>query len=90
MQVLQVMIKNGMIAAYQSNASLNRRMKLSNATSGEQWVPMSEAAQAVNVNLSKISRLASQKKIKSQTNPYDERTKLVDLNEVKRYFRIQA
>ena len=53
------------------------------------WVPMSEAAKAVGVNLSKISRLATQRKIQSRSTPYDERIKLVDLNEVKRYFRVE-
>jgi hypothetical protein len=55
----------------------------------EEWVPMSEAAKIVGVNLSKISRLASQGKIRSQNNPYDERTRLVDLVEVKRYFHFK-
>lgn len=60
------------------------------ASQQEQWVTMSEAAKEIGVALSKISRLAAQGKIKSQTNPYDERTKLVDLVELRRYFRIKA
>lgn len=54
-----------------------------------QWVTMSEAAKEIGVNLSKISRLASQGKIKSQVNPFDERTRLVDLDELRKYFRIE-
>lgn len=55
----------------------------------EQWVTMSKAAKEIGVTLSKISRLAAQRKIKSQTNPFDERTRLVDLVELRKYFRIQ-
>jgi hypothetical protein len=58
-------------------------------TEQQEWVPMSEAAKAIGVNLSKISRLASQGKIKSQNNPYDERTRLVDMVEVRKYFRVK-
>jgi hypothetical protein len=58
-------------------------------STSEQWVKMSEAARQMGVPLSKISRLASQQKIKSKNDPFDERTKLVDLNEVKRYFGIE-
>lgn len=54
----------------------------------EQWVTISEAAKEIGVTLSKISRLATAGKIKSKTNPYDERTRLVDLVEIRKYFRI--
>lgn len=52
----------------------------------EQWVTMSEAAHEIGISLSKISRLASVGKIKSQSNPYDMRTRLVDLMELKEMF----
>ena len=56
--------------------------------SEDEWVTMTQAAKEIGVTLSKISRLASLKRIKTQYNPYDERTKLVDLNELKRLFKI--
>jgi len=52
----------------------------------EQWVTMSEAAAEIGVSLSKLSRLAALGRIKSQKDPYDERTKLVDLVELRRMF----
>ncbi len=52
----------------------------------EQWVTMSEASAEIGVSLSKLSRLASLGRIKSQKDPYDERTKLVDLVELRRMF----
>lgn len=52
----------------------------------EEWVTMSEAAAIIGINLSKISRLAATGRIKIQRNPYDERTKLVNLNELKEMF----
>jgi hypothetical protein len=58
-------------------------------TDQEQWVTMSEAAREIGVTLSKISRLASQGKIKTQANPFDERTRMVDLIELRKYFRIK-
>lgn len=54
--------------------------------SDEQWVTMSEAAKAIGISLSKISRLAAVGKIKSQDNPYDMRTRLVDMDELKQMF----
>jgi hypothetical protein len=52
----------------------------------EEWVTMSVAARTIGISLSKVSRLAALKRIKSQSNPYDERTKLVDLNELRAMF----
>jgi len=52
----------------------------------EQWVTMSEAARTIGISLSKVSRLAALGRIKVQENPYDERTKLVDLVELRAKF----
>jgi len=52
----------------------------------EEWVTMSEAAAQIGISLSKISRLASLSRIKTQKNPYDERTKLVNLDELREMF----
>lgn len=50
----------------------------------EEWVPMSVAAKDVGASLNKISRLASQGKLQTKTDPFDERVKLVNLQEVRR------
>ncbi len=52
----------------------------------EEWVTMTEAAEKIGVTLSKISRLAALGRIRTQNNPYDERTKLVDLVELRKMF----
>lgn len=53
-----------------------------------QWVSMSYAAKVAKVSLNKISKLVKNKTIKFDTIPQDDRIKLVDLDEVKRYFKI--
>lgn len=57
----------------------------------EQWVTMSEAfaklkSEGINVSLSKLSRLAGAHKIKSDSDPLDERARLVDLVELRTLF----
>jgi DNA-binding MarR family transcriptional regulator len=52
----------------------------------EEWVKMSDAAKIIGVTASKLSRLAALGKIKVQRNPYDERTRLVDLSELREMF----
>lgn len=52
----------------------------------EEWVTMSEAANRLGISLSKISRLATMSRIKTEHNPYDERTKLVDFTELRAMF----
>ena len=54
-----------------------------------EWVTMTQAASTIGVNLSKISRLAATGRIKTQENPFDERTKLVNLEELRRIFKIK-
>lgn len=56
----------------------------------EQWVTMSAAAKEIGISLSKISRLAAVGRIKSQDNPYDMRTRLVDLDELRQIFPPRA
>jgi DNA-binding MarR family transcriptional regulator len=53
------------------------------------WVAMKEAAEALGVSQSKISRLASKGKIQTQEDPFDERVRLVDLEELQRMFNVR-
>ena len=52
----------------------------------DEWITMSEAAKRLGINLSKISRLAAVGRIETRSNPYDERTKLVNFAELRRIF----
>jgi len=57
----------------------------------QQWTSMNEASfvlrsEGMNVSVSKLSRLASQGKIKTEVDTLDERVKLVDLNELRAMF----
>jgi hypothetical protein len=57
----------------------------------EQWMTMGDAVftlrnEGINVSISKLSRLASAKKIKSGSDPLDERARLVDVVELRNYF----
>lgn len=49
----------------------------------EQWVPMSEAAQVLNIDKSKISRWAAQGVIQTQKSPIDRRVRLVNITEIR-------
>jgi hypothetical protein len=58
----------------------------------EKWVTISEASQilkdeGVNASISKLSRLASSGKIKSDTDHLDERVRLVDIEELRIWFK---
>ena len=55
----------------------------------EQWIPMKEAAAILNISYDKLSRLVRQKAIHTQEDVLDQRAKLVELNEVKRVFRLK-
>jgi len=60
-------------------------------TPNEEWVPMSEAAYQLKsegyaVSLSKLSRMAKNNEIKTDTDPIDKRARFVDLNELRRLF----
>jgi hypothetical protein len=57
----------------------------------EQWVTMSDAAytlrtEGFNVSVSKLSRLAKNKQIKSSGDPLDQRIRLVELQELRALF----
>jgi len=52
----------------------------------DRWVTMSTAAAELGVTLSKISRLASVGRIQTEKDPYDERTKLVNMAELRLIF----
>lgn len=56
----------------------------------EQWLPMKEVAKILNVSYDKLSRLVRQKVLRTQNDVLDQRVKLVELNEVKRIFRINT
>ena len=48
----------------------------------EQWVTMKVAAKRLNISSNKISRWASRGLILSKPNPFDRRSRLVDLIEL--------
>jgi hypothetical protein len=54
----------------------------------EQWLPMREVAETLHISYDKLSRLVRQKVIKTQSDVLDQRIKLVEINEVKRIFRM--
>jgi len=56
----------------------------------DEWVTMSTAATELGVTLSKISRLASVGRIQTEKDPYDERTKLVNMAELRLIFPPRA
>lgn len=49
----------------------------------EQWLTMKVAATRFKVPISKISRWAKNDVIRSKANPYDKRSRLVELNELR-------
>lgn len=49
----------------------------------EQWVTMRTAATNLNIPFSQVSRWAARGVIQSKPNPFDKRSKLVELNEVR-------
>ena len=54
----------------------------------EQWLPMKEVAEMLNISYDKLSRLVRQKIIKTQDDVLDQRVKLVEVEQVKRVFRL--
>jgi hypothetical protein len=56
----------------------------------EQWLPMREVAEMLGISYDKLGRLVRRREIRSQDDPLDQRVKLVEVNEVKRIFRIRA
>jgi hypothetical protein len=55
-----------------------------------QWVTMAKAADETGVSKAKISRLASQGRIKSRKDPKDDRVRLVDLDEIRKLFTLES
>jgi len=53
---------------------------------GEQWVTMKQAAEAVGVSATQISRLAKRGQIRAEKDILNKRVTLVELNEVKQLF----
>lgn len=52
----------------------------------EEWKSMKEAAEELGVKANKLSRLASQGKIKSRLTMRDQRSRQVDLVELRKLF----
>lgn len=67
----------------------NHRIIQKEAAMGpEQWLPMREVAEKLNISYDKLSRLVRQKVIRTQNDVLDQRKKLVEINEVKHIFRL--
>jgi len=49
----------------------------------EQWVPMSDAADILKIDKSKISRWAAQGVIQTKKSPIDRRVRLVNVEEIR-------
>lgn len=50
----------------------------------EQWVTMTEAADALGITPTQVSRLAKRGAIRSEADALNQRVRLVELNEVRR------
>jgi len=50
----------------------------------EEWVTMTEAAEALGITPTQVSRLAKKGSIRSEADALNQRVKLVELNEVRR------
>lgn len=55
----------------------------------EEWLPMRDVADMLKISYYKLSRLVAQNQISSQDDVLDRRVKLVEVNEVKRVFRLR-
>ncbi|HEX2557465.1 MAG TPA: hypothetical protein VHK86_04025 [Nitrososphaera sp.] len=55
----------------------------------EQWLPMSIVAERLKISAYKLSRMAQKGAIVTKPDILDARVKLVELNEVKRIFRVE-
>lgn len=54
----------------------------------ERWLPMRQAADELNIPYHTLQRLVSQNKIQSKNDLLDSRVRLVEINEVKRAFKV--
>ncbi len=55
----------------------------------EQWLPMTDVADMLHIPYEKLSRLVRQKEIETRDDVLDKRVKLVEINEVKKVFRLK-
>lgn len=53
----------------------------------QEWVPITEAARRIGVSHPKLSRLVKGGRIESRLNPFDDRQTLVNMEELKLYFK---
>lgn len=52
----------------------------------DEWIPMSAAAERIGITKTKLTRLVAKGRIETQSDPYDERVKLVNFAELRRIF----
>jgi DNA-binding MarR family transcriptional regulator len=52
----------------------------------EEWITMSAAAERLGITKPKLSRLVAKRQLETQSDPYDERVKLVNFAELRRMF----
>ncbi len=87
---MQPLYKNVIIPSTSVYSNAHAHIKGENIMS-EEWVPLSEAAfqlktEGFDVSVSKLSRLASRGEIKAESDPLDERVRLVELNQLRQLF----
>lgn len=56
----------------------------------EDWRPMKEVAELLDISYYKLQRLVDRGTVSSKEDSLDRRVKLVNVEEVKRVFRIKA
>jgi hypothetical protein len=52
----------------------------------ERWMPLTKAAEMMEVSQAKLSWMVKHRRIKSKRDPKDERKRLVDVKELERIF----
>jgi hypothetical protein len=60
--------------------------KMQGQEQNEEWITMAAAAKLFHVSNAKISRMAANKEIQTRENRRDKRVRLVNMNELRRYF----
>jgi len=56
----------------------------------EDWRPMKEVAEMLNISYYKLQRLVDRGTVTAKEDPLDRRYRLVNIEEVKRVFRIKV
>jgi hypothetical protein len=55
----------------------------------QEWLPMKEAAERLNISYYKLIRMVDRGKLETKEDDLDRRVRLVNLNEVRKVFRLQ-